>query len=164
MKFCSSCGSLNQKTFIDGNNRYNCTVCGTIHYENPKPTTSMICVKNDCILLGRRAFNPAKGKWGLIGGFMELNENLYDSARRELMEETNLMGEPIKIIDTYSHFNSLFGDILIIGIEMKINDWSTLKAGDDVSEAKFFKLNKLPNLAFDSHKKIIESYLQDKLL
>ena len=98
MKFCSSCGSPNQKTFIDGNNRFNCTVCGTIHYENPKPTTSLICIKNDKLLLGRRAFNPAKGEWGLIGGFMELNENLYESAKRELMEETNLIGNPIKII------------------------------------------------------------------
>ena len=41
---------------------------------------------------------------------------------------------------------------------MKINDWSTLKAGDDVSETKFFKLGKLPDLAFDSHKNIIQTY------
>ena len=46
---------------------------------------------------------------------------------------------------------------------MEILDWSTLKAGDDVSETKFFKLNKLPNLAFDSHKKIIEMYLKNRL-
>ena len=45
------------------------------------------------LLLGRRAFSPGKGQWGLPGGFMELNETLEEAATRELKEETNLSGK-----------------------------------------------------------------------
>ena len=34
----------------------------------------------------------------------------------------------------------------------------TLEAGDDISEAKLFEINNLPNLAFDSHLELIELY------
>ena len=47
-----------------------------------KPTATLICMKNNQLLLGRRDRNPAKGKWGLIGGFMELNETLEEAAIR----------------------------------------------------------------------------------
>jgi len=162
MIYCSSCGNKNIRTFIEGNYRYNCKSCLTIHYENPKPTSTLICINNNKLLLGKRAFEPAIGQWGLIGGFMELNETLFDSATRELKEETNLNGTALKIIGTASHFNSIFGDILLIGILMEIKDWSNLEAADDVSELQLFKFNELPNLAFDSHKHIVDLYLKNK--
>ena len=62
----------------------------TIHYENPKPTASIICMRDNELLLAKRAFNPAKGEWGLPGGFMELNETLNEAAERELKEETSI--------------------------------------------------------------------------
>ena len=45
-----------------------------IHYQNPKPTATLVCPKNQSILLVKRAFDPGKGLWGLPGGFIELNE------------------------------------------------------------------------------------------
>ena len=69
-----------------------------------------------------------------------------------------LSGEIIDIIGTASHFNTIFGDILLIGLPVQINDWSTLQAGDDISEAHFFDINHLPELAFDSHKELIEIF------
>lgn len=157
-KYCSSCGSENEFSFIDGHNRFHCVKCGTIHYQNPKPTATLICMKNNQLLLGRRDRNPAKGKWGLIGGFMELNETLEEAAIRELYEETKLVGEVVNIFGTSSHFNTVFGDVLLIGIVVNVKDWDTLEAGDDISEAKLFEINNLPNLAFDSHLELIELY------
>ena len=158
-EYCSSCGKKNTYSHIDGNMRYHCSSCKAIHYENPRPTATLICPKDDYILLGRRAFNPGKGEWGLPGGFMELQETLFEAALRELKEETNLNGEVIKILGTCSHYGSVFGDILLIGLEVKINNWDFMQAGDDVSELKFFHVNKLPDLAFDCHQKIISYYL-----
>ena len=54
--------------------------------------------------------------------------------------------------------NLTFGDILLIGLLVNIDDWSTLKAGDDISEACFFDINKLPELAFDSHQQLINMF------
>ena len=158
MKYCSNCGNQNTYSHIEGNKRFHCTKCKTVHYQNPKPTATLLCLKNNQILLGKRAFNPAKNKWGLIGGFMELNETLEDAAIRELYEETQLNGNIIDIVGVCSHFNSVFGDILLIGLTMKIEKWDKLKPGDDVLEAKLFDINNLPKLAFESHQKLIDMY------
>ena len=89
---------------------------------------------------------------------MELNETPEDAAKRELKEETNLNGEVIKLLGHCSHFNSVFGDVLLIGMSMIIDNWEALKAGDDASEAKLFDLNNCPNLAFECHNKFFLMY------
>ena len=159
-KYCSNCGKNNTHGYIDGNIRFHCEYCNTIHYQNPKPTATLICPKDNSILLGRRAFNPGKGEWGLPGGFMELNETLNEAALRELKEETNLEGEVTKILGTCSHYGSIFGDILLIGLEVNIKIWDCMAAGDDVSELQLFSIDKLPELAFDCHRKIVSYYLK----
>ena len=158
MRYCTQCGFENTFSYIDGNDRFHCKECETIHYQNPKPTATLICMKDNKLLLGKRNCHPAKGEWGLIGGFMELNETLQEAALRELYEETHLKGEVLNIIGTTSHFNTVFGDILLIGLIIKIKDWSTLKADDDISEAQLFDINNLPQLAFDSHQKLIDIF------
>ena len=89
---------------------------------------------------------------------MELKETLFEAAQRELKEETNLDGKPTRILGTCSHYGSIFGDILLIGLEVKIKNWDYIKAGDDVSELKLFPINSLPKLAFDCHQKIVSYY------
>ena len=110
LKYCSTCGSSNSFGFKDGANRYYCQRCGDIHYENPKPTATLICPKNEEILLVKRAFSPSKGLWGLPGGFIELNETPEDGAIRELKEETNLNGKVVKFLTEVNtaSFSSLF--------------------------------------------------------
>jgi len=158
LEFCSNCGIKNVYGFIEGNNRYHCQGCNTIHYENPKPTATIICLKNNELLLAKRAFSPAKGEWGLPGGFMELNETLHEAAERELKEETNLDGTVKQIISTCSHYGTIFGDILLIGVEMEVLDFSSLQAGDDAEEVGFFNMDNLPEIAFFCHNKFINLY------
>ena len=157
-EYCSNCGKNNKRGHIDGNIRYFCSDCGAIHYENPKPTATLICPKDNFILLARRAVDPSKGEWGLPGGFMELNETLYEAACRELKEETNLQGNVSHILGTCSHYGSIYGDILLIGLEVHISNWNAMKPGDDVSELKLVNINNLPDLAFDCHRKIVSFY------
>ena len=158
--YCSQCGHKNSFSAIDGNTRYHCSKCKTIHYQNPKPTATLIVPKNNQILFVRRAFEPAKGCWSLPGGFLELGETLEEGALRELKEETNLKGEVSKLLCTCSHFNSIFGDVLLIGLQIKIENWDDLKAGDDAYDATFFDINKCPELAFECHQKIFNYYLK----
>jgi len=44
-------------------------------------------VRNNKMLLGRRATNPCKGAWDIIGGFVDPNETLEMAVRREVQEE-----------------------------------------------------------------------------
>ena len=159
--YCSTCGKQNSFGHIDGAIRYHCKSCNSIHYQNPKPTATLICPQNDKILFVKRAYNPGQGEWSLPGGFLELGETLVDGAKRELKEETNLNGEVVKLIAHCSHFNSIFGDILLLGLEMKIDKWDILQAGDDASETQLFKINESPPLAFECHQKIFKIYTKN---
>ena len=161
--FCSNCGKKNVFGYKDGAQRYYCRNCNIIHYQNPKPTATLVCPNKQSILLVKRAVNPGKGLWGLPGGFVELNETPEIAAIRELKEETNLRGEVVGTLGTCSHFNTIFGDILLIGLVINITDWSTIAAGDDAAEARLFALEKMPKLAFKCHEKIFQKYLENQL-
>lgn len=159
LEYCSNCGKKNSHGLIEGGLRYYCTYCKTIHYENPKPTATIVCMKDKSILLAKRAYEPAKGEWGLPGGFLELNETLEEGALRELKEETNLEGSIVRIIDTCSHYGTIFGDILLIGVHIHVNDYTKMIAGDDAEELDFFNIKNLPYIAFDCHNQIINRFL-----
>jgi len=162
LEFCSNCGKKNKFGKKDGNNRFYCLGCHTIHYENPKPTATLICCKKDSILLVKRAVEPGKDLWGLPGGFIEKGEDLEAGAGRELLEETNLRGTVKQILGTCSHFNTIFGDILLVGLEMQISNWEQIRAGDDAAEAILFPMHDLPDLAFPCHESIIKIYRDKK--
>ena len=156
--FCSNCGKKNMYGYKEGLQRYFCSYCNIIHYENPKPTATLVCPRGEKILLVKRAFNPGKGLWCLPGGFMEKGETAEQAAIRELKEETMLSGTVLKTLGTCSHFNTIFGDILLIGLLINIIDWSQIVAGDDAEEAVLFNKNTLPEIAFPCHVKILEMY------
>ena len=158
LEFCSNCGEKNIFSIIEGQNRFHCEFCKKIHYENPKPTATLICIFKNKLLLVKRAVEPAKGLWGLPGGFMELNETLNEAAARELKEETNLQGTVKQVLSTCSHYGTIFGDILLIGVEMEVLDFSSMQAGDDAEEVAFFSMDNLPDIAFYCHNKFIDLY------
>ncbi|MBI2129702.1 NUDIX hydrolase [Candidatus Woesearchaeota archaeon] len=113
------------------------------------------------ILLIKRKNDPFKGRYALPGGFVELDENLEDAARRELEEETGVKNIFLKKLHA-------FGDVgrdprgrvitipflaLIDGDKIKFHSTS------DAELARWHSVYDLPDLAFD-HKKIIEDALQ----
>ena len=51
------------------------------------------------ILLQKRSDN---GEWGIAGGFMELEETIQDTARREVFEETGLQLGRLELFAIYS--------------------------------------------------------------
>ena len=158
LEFCSNCGEKNHYGYMDGNTRYHCSKCNMIHYENPKPTVALICPKRDEILLVKRAEEPGKGLWGLPGGFIELEESPERAAVRELKEETQLEGRVEALLGTCSQFNTMYGDILLIGIQMEIIDWSKIHPGDDAEEAECFNLNTIPGPTFPCYENIIDMF------
>ena len=50
-------------------------------------------------LLIKRAAEPDKGLWSVPGGMVELGERASEAAAREVLEETGLVVEVVKVLD-----------------------------------------------------------------
>ncbi len=60
-----------------------------------------LIIDQDKILLVERGNEPLKGYWSLPGGLLELGEKLDDAIRREVLEETGLIVEPLRLHEIF---------------------------------------------------------------
>jgi len=58
-----------------------------------------VIVEAERVLLVRRGAEPLKGHWSLPGGLLEVGESLTEGVKREVLEETGLMVEPVELIE-----------------------------------------------------------------
>ena len=112
-------------------------------------TTLVFNEKNE-ILLNLRSDTDT---WGIIGGSMELNEDIRETAVRELKEEAGITAESLELVDVLSgedyYFEYPNGDKMCCVIVLfKVTNYNgEITVSDDESrELKFFPLNALPDL------------------
>lgn len=111
------------------------------------------------VLLIRRKNEPYKNKWALPGGFLEKEESLEDGAKRELTEETGLQVEKMEQVMAFGAVNrDPRGRTISVAFVTAIRKKEGVKGADDASEAEWFSMNKLPELAFD-HLEILNEAL-----
>lgn len=143
--YCPKCGSEHFKENNEKSKK--CTQCGFTYYFNSSASVVAIIENRDGdILVARRAKDPAKGTYDLPGGFIDLHETAEEALKREIHEETCLTVISLKYlfsipnIYVYSGFEVHTLDLFF---KCKVNDFSNLKAQDDVSELKFIASEKL---------------------
>ena len=132
-------------------------------YDYPRPSMAVdIIVFKDngdlpySVLLIKRGNEPFKDCYSFPGGFMDMNETLIQSAKRELEEETGLRVPALTPLGLYDKVDrDPRGRVISQVFKCVIKSSSEPQAGDDAVEAKFFPLDKLPRLAFD-HEQILE--------
>ena len=139
-------------------------------YNYPRAAVTVDClvyrnVENETeILLVKRKYNPFKDRWALPGGFIEMNETLYEAAVRELQEETGLY---VPGLQQFHTFDAVDRDPRHRTISTVFTGKATMgngtaSASSDASEVKWFSIGNLPHLAFD-HKDIIGLAIQRKV-
>ncbi len=132
----------------------------TYDYPRPALTIDVVLLSRDQpsrVLLIRRKHDPFSGSWALPGGFVNEGETLADAARRELLEETGLAAPDLEQLHTAGDpGRDPRGWTVSVAFLARV-DRKKLKpkAADDASEAKWFPLDDLPELAFD-HAMILE--------
>lgn len=150
-KYCPKC-----KTKLDHKSNFvACGTCSYFFYSNPAPCTVALFHQNGKVLLGRRAIEPRKGYWDVIGGFIETNETAEEAVIREAKEETNLDCRIIKYLGSQP---DIYGETLlptlvfIYHLEI-VNNFEQISPQDDVAELKWFSWDELPTeFAFDNVK------------
>lgn len=89
---CSECGTAFQDLTSEPRT---CPSCGTQKWFNPLPVALILQPVESADLLGlaicRRAIEPGKGRWALIGGHINMEDiSAEEAAMREFKEETGL--------------------------------------------------------------------------
>jgi ADP-ribose pyrophosphatase YjhB (NUDIX family) len=158
VKFCPRCGTGLEPQHRVGKVRPVCPRCDWIFFPDPKVAAGVIVQQGAKVLLVRRTNNPKRGFWTLPVGFVDAGEDPAQAAVRECFEETGLHIRITDLLDVLTGQEHPQGANIIIVYRGDIIDGELL-AGDDVDQAKFYSLDDLPPLAFDTTLQIITSYL-----
>lgn len=121
-------------------------------------TVNAIVVKDEKILLAKRGTYKGKsllesGKWALIGGFMDRDENLEQALKREVMEEAGWIIDNLKLFHIKDYPDRPAEDrqnvefvFIVEAIERKTSH------DEEVSRLQWYEINTLPTketIAFD---------------
>ena len=153
INYCVQCGSkLEIKTDYEKKLRPQCNNCGWTYYKNPIPASACVILneKNEVVII-KRKFEPGIGKWALPSGYIEINQDPEDCAVDEMKEETGLIGEIEESLGYYPDFSPIYEKVISFGFLMRITG-GKLQAGDDAVEARYVTFDKLPEIAFPSHR------------
>lgn len=124
-------------------------------YDYPRPAVTTDCVifsfdGHDLrVLLIQRGNHPYKGCWAFPGGFLRMNETLEEGALRELEEETGLKPELVEQFHAFSSVERDPRERVITVAFYAIVKMSEVHGGDDACDAKWFRIDDVPHLAFD---------------
>jgi 8-oxo-dGTP diphosphatase len=158
--FCPRCATPLGERTIDEEMYQVCPACGYINWEHPAPTSSGLLVRGGQVLLVRRAVEPMKGAWDVPGGFMRRGEHPADAVRREFREELGVEIRRVEFLDVFLDVYGKGGQPTLNLYYIVEGDASTVHPADDVSEAAWFPLNRLPEpLAFENNHRALAALL-----
>ncbi len=113
--------------------------------KRPVAAAIALVVKEDRILLVRRANRPDAGRWGFPGGKIDFGEPILAAAERELLEETGVNGQALRVITAVEALDEdeagggLRQHFILIGVLCRWLSGAPV-AGDDALNTDWFSL------------------------
>jgi NAD+ diphosphatase len=161
-RYCPRCAT--ELDLAQAPARVECRACGFVGYANSAPCVcALVEDERGRVLLGRRAIEPDLGLWDTPGGYLEEHEHPLEGLRRELLEETGLVVEPVRFLGLWMEWYggapdanatlNLFWTARIVSGEPV--------AADDVAELGWFSSDDLPpadELAFTLLPSVFEAW------
>jgi 8-oxo-dGTP diphosphatase len=110
------------------------------------------------LLLCSRDFEPAKGKWSLMGGFVQEDESMDDAARRVLLKTTGLKDIFMEQVAAFSSVDRDPGDRVISMtfvalIRIDQHDSNSVRENG----AHWWPVHKIPGLVFDHSRMVVKA-------
>jgi NADH pyrophosphatase NudC (nudix superfamily) len=99
-KFCPQCGKTLVPRSEGERERLACGACDFVHWDNPVPVVAAVIELEGKVLLARNVAWP-EGRFALVTGFLERDENPRDAVAREVKEETDLDAVETSLIGVY---------------------------------------------------------------
>ncbi len=112
------------------------------------------------LLLYPRAFEPEKGKWSLMGGFIQTHESADEAAQRVLAETTGLNDVFLEQVSAFSLPDREPSERVISVVYFSLIRIDRFKKNrPEVTGATWWPVNNLPPLIFD-HTEMVEQALK----
>ncbi len=153
-KYCPRCATPLEERIQMGEKRPTCPACGWVHYEDPKVAAGVVILRGREVLLVRRVMDPFVGAWSIPAGFVNAFEDPAAAALRECVEETGLVAELDGLFDVLTGREHMRGSDIFLVYRAHVLR-GKLAAADDADEVGWFSLDALPQLAFESTRKIL---------
>jgi 8-oxo-dGTP pyrophosphatase MutT (NUDIX family) len=136
----------------------------------PKPNRPLgvgvtaLIQRDGALLLERR---KDSGRWGLIGGSVEIDESLDQALRREVYEETSLSVRSYSLAGTFSDPSAInqYPDGKVVRVvalvyRAEVEDFSALRCSEESLELRFFTREELKALdVIETSRPVIDRYL-----
>ena len=143
-KHCPYCGSA-EINWGNGTHCMLCATCGHNFFINAAAAVVALIVDNQGrYLFTRRRNEPFKNTLDLPGGFVNLNETAEDAVKREVAEELNIEITGLRYFGSFHNrylYNGIVYFTLDIAFLCEVNNFTTLKAADDICAYEFIKPN-----------------------
>jgi 8-oxo-dGTP diphosphatase len=157
--FCVNCGSPLVVKTIEGRELEVCPNDSSILWHDPKVAAAVVVEHDGGIVLGRRSIEPGYGLWCLPGGFVNDDEDPAGAAVRECKEEINAEVELTGLLGVYHIPKTTASSIIGIAYRGRVAEGAAISAGPEMLEVRVFAPDSLPEIAFPSHRVVLDAYL-----
>ncbi len=159
-RYCPRCGKPWTRTGAEP--CLHCADCDFLYHFNPiVGVGGFIADAAGRLLWARRAREPAAGKLGLPGGFVDFGETAEEALRREIREEANLTVGPLEFLCSQPNeyaYRGITYPVLDLFFVAPARDTAGLRALDGVQSLHWIPLPELDleDVAFPSVRRAVE--------
>ena len=158
--YCVRCGSELVTRVIEGREMEACPRDDFVLWRDPKVASAVVVEVGGGVVLGRRAIDPGYGLWCLPGGFVNDDEHPAEAAKRECLEEICADVELTGLIDVYHVPKRDASSMIGIAYRARLVDGAQIRPGAEMLEVGVFPLESLPQLAFPSHRFVLDEFVR----
>ncbi len=102
--YCTQCArKLETREMGGGRSVPVCPSCGAVHWIDPKVAAGVLIVRDERVLLVKRAIPPGYGKWTFPGGHVDRGETVEEAALRETLEECGAIADLGELLGLFSY-------------------------------------------------------------
>ncbi len=164
-KFCPRCAAKNEQA---GSIPFRCLGCGFSHFFGPVAAVgALVTDESGKLLLVRRAHQPAKGRWGLPGGFVDRFETAEQAIAREVLEETDLRVTASEFLMTHPNrynYRGIVAPVIDLFFRCQVAAGEITLADGELDDFVWTHptADHLGQLAFESNRIAIERWMETK--
>jgi ADP-ribose pyrophosphatase YjhB (NUDIX family) len=121
-----------------------CIACTYVHWGNYSIGVGALVLKENKMLLVRRAQEPGKGFWTNPGGYIEQLEPIQETICREVLEESGIKARVERVVALRDQPRAIHN--VYIAFSMTYLEGEPTPDGVEVDEAGFFSLEEMETM------------------